>query len=292
MDPKIKNIIQLCRLEEDPCWPTMGRLFNNVTLDKYQVILNNNWHVITDILMDVEGKGGLRPLTQSALEKFVKPHNESIVTTESVMLAGNAHFPEYGVHIIANAPVYLGKGVCLSDVVIASSAWISKGARLEHTNIQSRGRPTFVGENAVLSNVGEVRGCFISGGPKRDSERPTTYVHASSINNTIVAAYAGLAVGVDVYNHPLPGERAAVIDYDTMKPHELPPEIRKLPVIIGLNATIGPQTLLHSGSIVGADVVVPAREEVDGMVFNGRGDRTSYVPAREKKQLYRTRQKS
>jgi len=283
MDSKIKKIIEICRFEEDPSWSIMENLFNNVSFDNYQEILFKRDMLVDNLLnesnaREITSEKGLR-------DSISIEEGKKIVVEESLLILGGLHFPDQMVHI-GKFPVHLGEGTSLSDVAIHTESYIGRGVKLEHSKFQSDNRCNFVGDNTVISNVSEIRGCFISGGPLRKEGRKQIYMHARSINNLIVGAYSGMSVGFDVFNHTLGDDASAVIDPETLKPYEFPREdqYRKLPVLIGVGAVVGACSLLNSGSIIGANTVVPNRSEVDGLVYLEE-DKVKYIPARERKKL-------
>ena len=190
------------------------------------------------------------------------------------------YLPEFGINITRDVSVYFGKGVKLFDVIIRAPTYISEGAEIEHARFQSAGRYNFVGENAKLSNAAEVRGCFISGGPLKQEGRPRTYIHANSINNTILGAYSGIAVGTNVWNHPKRREVYLMVDPETGKGVEFPNHVkyRKLPIFIGTGTTIGPHCLIDCGSIIGANLETDRLEHVCGL----RTSEKKYEPMRNR----------
>jgi len=65
---------------------------------------------------------------------------------------------------------------------------------------------------------------------------------------------------------------------ETKKVHKFNPaevKYRKLPIFIGLYASIGPQCLLNNGSIIGANIEVDRQANVDGMIYYDE-EKTNY----------------
>ena len=283
MFPEIQKIIDICRFEEDPNWVMMRNFFSNVDYENYYDILRNmnaGIHVNINAMDFIGGAYVLnnpeKPVTKDRPEKedineYIDVKDDSIVIKEPCVIYGGTELPR---GVFVGEKSYFEKGVSLTDTVINAPTYFAENAKVEHTRFpaSSTARANYVGENAVVSEVDSVRGCFISGGPLKEEGRKQTYIHADSINNMIIGAYAGMADGTDTFNHPLPGEEFAIIDPETQEKHEFPliTHFKKLPTFIGLEAVVGPQCLINGGSIIGADVIIPRKTNIDGMV-TGKG---------------------
>ena len=276
MDSKIKKLIEICRFEEDPNWDIISKLFDGVSFENIQEVLENRDRLIAGLIDDVVVRTfDDRKTVENNWEKYMEFTDDGFLTVIKPFRALEGFYlPEFGINITSDVSVYLGQGAKLFDVIIRAPSYISNGAILEHSKIQSAGRYSFIGENAKVSNVGELRGCFISGGPSKEGGRPRTYVHADSLNNVIMAAYTGVSDGTDTWNHPHRSEAFVMVDPETKKVHKFNPaevKYRKLPIFIGLYASIGPQCLLNNGSIIGANIEVDRQANVDGMIYYDEG---------------------
>lgn len=256
MDTKIKKIIELCGYEDDPSWDVMKRLFYRVTFEDYHKILDNRDNLVKDILEKNEAR-----VIQSTDDflAYVESDGRKLIAKEPLFVAYEVSVPDH--RVATKAPFYLGEGASIADSIIYSPCYVGDGAEVQHSRIVSD-RFSYIGDNAKVSHLEELRGCFISGGPLRDEGREKTYMHARSLNNTIVGAYSGISVGTDVYNHPLMGEKALKFDPETRNLIES--DERKLPILVGLEASIGAHCLINSGAVVRAGARVPSRTDVIG----------------------------
>lgn len=284
MDLRISKIIEICGFEKDHLWKQgLNELFNGITIDNYADILKNRDNVIKGLLKkaakttDVQKFDKKISIDQLIKDSSVKIVNEcELVTQKPILLSGGFHYPELGISIGAY-PVFLGKNVSLTQTSIYAPTYLFNGVVVEHSSFQSKKRYNLIGPNARISNVGEIRGCFISGGLIRSKGRERTYIHADSINNVIAGNYSGISDGTDVYNHPVEGNSKLV---DILSGAIFQTNSRKLPILIGIEATVGAQCLLNSGSIIGAGCVVPNRTEVDGAYYFDRKGEQKYTKSR------------
>ena len=132
--------------------------------------------------------------------------------------------------------------------------------------------------SCIFASVPTTAVVFSKNLPVREEGRARTYIHADSINNCVIGAYAGISDGTDVFNHPQDGDPSVIIDPEAMEPTVV--EAKKLPILIGLEAVVGAQCLLNSGSVIGAGARVPNRSVVEGLVYLDESGNQHYVDAR------------
>lgn len=288
MDSKIQKLIEISGFEEDPQWNILKQLFEDVSFSDYQKVLERRDVVIRNLLKKEEDElyRGWRSKEKSPIlhtdddisrwELFTHSEQGNLYVDRPLLFSGGyINIPGCDVKL-GSGPIFLDKGVTLSHCIIAAPCYIAEGATIEYSCVQDghKQKYNYIGPNVMISNVSEFRGCFVSGGPVRGAGGTETYLHARSLNNVIVGAYSRIAVGADTYNHSLPGQKSKMIDPETLESVEISAE--KLPVLLGLEAVVGPQSLLHSGSVIGAKAIVPSRADVEGLVLLKEGNLLYY----------------
>jgi carbonic anhydrase/acetyltransferase-like protein (isoleucine patch superfamily) len=255
-----------------------------VTWTSYPTILRNKDAVVGRLLRNKKARWIPKQSTlERALGEYIDVKLDKLSIKEPLIIFGGLELPK-GVRI--GARTYFGQGVEITETVINAPTFIEDGAQIEYSRFQDRQRHNYIGPNAKVSNVEELRGCFISGGPKSSDGREKTYVHADSINNVIIGAYAGMSDGTTVFNHPLEGEQNCMVDWHACESVVLPDteEYRKLPILLGLRSKVGPACQLNGGSVVEAGAVVPRMFQLDGIFLEGtRVDK--YFPTRRYKPI-------
>lgn len=287
MDPKIRKLIEICRFEDDPGWDRLGQLFNGVEWPDMRKVLENRDALIAAWIEEKDAK--LSDITDDLTDSVEEIGDRGIKTKEPLMIWG-LQIPKFGIHF-GGSKVYLGANVFLSQTVIHAPTYIDDGAVVEFTNIQSPSRHTYIGPNAKLSGVAKVRGCFLSGGPIKETGRERTHMSARSLNNCIVGAYVGTSTGTEVKNHPETGQRVVMVDpedvetrYRVWQSEQIWGETRgvemKYPIFLGVEAEVGDCCSLHGGSVIGADTVVPGGSRIEGLAYLSGSGRTVYECAR------------
>lgn len=297
----VKSILDVTRFREDPNFEIMEMFFDGIDAYNYPQILVQKDEVLKELLEQSLSNEVNKDLPQPVNEKWYFDERSSfykgVLTINKDIFVEEVNIPEYGVQIFA--PTFLRKGTRLKDVkiynrtllgletelnnvVIDAPTIIQANAHLEYSKIQDSDRYNFIGKNTKISNVDEFRGSFVSGGPLRPEGRARTYIHSNSLNNAIMGAYSGISDGTDFYNHPISGEESILVHPKTGDKINFgkDPDYRKLPILVGLYAVIGPQCLVNSGSILGAGVVTKRGENIDGLIKFVNEIQRSY-PARK-----------
>ncbi|MFA5796836.1 MAG: hypothetical protein WC916_02215 [Candidatus Woesearchaeota archaeon] len=287
MDSKIEKIIEICGFRKDPYWNELEKIFSGITLETYSQILQNKDKLILDKIKHVDA----RPIT--TLKEFYKhttidEKTATLTTKEPILICKPLHSSKYSIHI--TAPVHLGEGTKLLNAQIYDATWIEPHATLEHSTIQPGNGHCFIGSNTVVSNVHELKGTFVSGGPLRTEGRSRIYMHAYAAINMIIGAYSAPSIGLTVYNHPLGNDKSIIIDPETDLSYPLTAakENRKLPILIGCEAELGANVLLNSGTIIGEKCRIPSQSNVDGLVYIDNTGKQQYVGVRPEEKLKRT----
>ena len=283
----VKSILDVTRFRADPNSEIIERFFEGIDIDNYPQVLVQKDEVLKEILDQSLSNEANKELPQPLNGKYFFGEKSSfykgVVTINEDIFVEEVNIPEHGIQIFA--PTFIRKGTRLksvkiynrtllgletklNNVVIDAPTIIQANAHLEYSKIQDSDRHNFIGKNAKISNVDEFRGSFVSGGPLRPEGRARTYIHSNSLNNAIMGAYSGISDGTDFYNHPISGEDNILIHPKTRDKINFgkDPDYRKLPILVGLYAVIGPQCLVNSGSILGAGVVTGRQENIDGLI--------------------------
>lgn len=291
MDRDIARIVDLCRFQDDPNWNLMSRLFVGVTLESYQKILKNKDTLVAGLIQDSDAEKVGNHIPVRTLDRIIEPLDAATVRVKQpVVVDHGLDLHQYGLRI-GQEPVYLGEGVILQQAMILDKAYISAGAKVQNSNIFPGNGYSFIGENTKIVNVPEFKGCFVSGGPLRETGRRQMHFHGDKVFNMVVGAYSAPTVGFSVYNHPYAGERSVIVYPDEvgeMRRHVFPDlkENRKLPVLVGVGATLGAGQMIHSGSIIAADAVASHEiAHVEGLIYNVNG-LTCYAKARRERDLF------
>ena len=283
MDSKIKKIVELCGFTAAPYWKEFEKIFSKITFEEYNQILQNKDMLILDKINNTAAQK-ITSSDQFYKQITIDEKTSAITMNTPILVTAPISIPEYCIHI--HAPIYLGEGSSLTNTKIYDTTWIEPHAKIEHSVIQPGNGHSFIGSNTIVSNVHELKGTFISGGPLRKEGRSQIYMHAFASINMLIGAYSAPSIGLVTYNHPLGSDLSIVIDPETFKPHEFPQDsrYRKLATLLGYEAELGANVLLNSGTVIGAKSIIPSGLQIDGLVYRVQ-EESRYFPAREAKQL-------
>lgn len=285
MDKRIQKIIEICKFDQDPSWPLLEEILRDVSFDEYYRIITNKNKLVHRLIKDSKAE---EVSNNQHLNNVVEINNKGFIQAKKDFIASSImNIPEHGIYLnLWNKKAFIGEGTVLNHVIIQDFAYIDKNARITFSNIQSGNGQTYVGPGVTVSNVRELKGCFLSGDANPPEGKHNMYMHASMAVNMIIGAYAKPSAGFFVYNHPLGQNPSTVVNplgrkYQIKKIDKkvrkfTGTEFRKLPILVGMNATIYPATLIHAGSIIGADYEFNDQREVNGLYYMD-GDKQKHI---------------
>lgn len=278
------KLFEICGYANDPNADFFEEImFKGVNLQRLENWNRNKDRLVKRLLREVPKDVEVVESAKS-LEKFVVQDGDSMRfrITEPILI--KARKGEGGIHFEGNSfgtqRIYMGKGSTFEGVQIYSPTFIQENANIEFTSMQAERRAQFLGFGAKLSNISECRGLFVSGYQNKEDipkDWQNTYLHAASVNNLIGGAGSDLCTGVNFMNHPEEGEEFKFVEPLSRK--AIITTAKKIPILFGMNASVGAGTLIDCGTVVGQDEKLNGISRLKGLVVDGNIYQIPRVPS-------------
>lgn len=248
MDKAVKALVALTGLEEDAEWPTaFSGLFNGLTFDNLSRINQNRNACVEEFLR--RAKSADIPVckgTSDSQQYFRELPNGSIVTTEPIVIDGDAWFRESDVRF-QGFPVYLGVGVSLWRTQFRAPTFVNDGATLNRTEItagrkDSDREASYIGKGAVVEDASKLEGVVLGSRVNGTiSGYDRTYMHGRSATRLIMGGSSALGYGVTFEGHPVAGHVYVINpdQEDLRAVLQKGEDANQTPTIIGTNVRIG-----------------------------------------------------